>query len=213
MGDVRTVSRVVPERKRDMRAKGLVRRLALWAVLAAVAVTSAGCSMSGNQSGPAPGASRTASSAVGDEEQQHVGSSEVARRVGQCLIDQGWDVTIGRDSVSSNTPLAQMDAYRAANDECYAIATADLPPPPTLSPELAVEEYNAQMLYRQCLLQHGVDAPALPSYQQFEDALLTGGEIYDGSWEAGLSQGDPLRIECRDPLDTWGLNSSYRAGQ
>lgn len=177
-----------------------------------IAVAATGCTTSGDRSDTRPGASPTASWLADDATQQPVGSSEVARRVGQCLIDQGWDVTVGRDSVSSNTPPEQMDAYRAANDECYAIATADLPPPPTLSSELAAEEYAAQTLYRECLLQHGVDAPALPSYQQFEDSLLTGGEIYDGSWEAGLPPGDSLRIECRDPLDSWGSNASYHAG-
>lgn len=197
-------------------------RISAWAALAVIAVAATGYSPAADPPEAVASASPTASAPARDEtpqqpttskaSQQPMSSSDVARRVGGCLTERGWDVTVGWDSVRSNASPEQMDAYQVANDECYALVTADLPPPPTLTPERAAEEYEAQVLYRECLQRHGVEVPALPSYQKFEDDLLTRGELYDGSWEAGLPPGHSLRAECKDPLDTWGHNADYRAG-
>ncbi|QKJ19926.1 hypothetical protein [Microbacterium hominis] len=135
-----------------------------------------------------------------------VTSSEMIAGLGACLLERGWDVTIQGDSVHGRNMGEQYDAYIRDTEECSELVAPNQPEPPELTPELAREEYDAQVLYRACLLEHGVDAPELPSYQQFEDALLIDKSVYDGSFEAGLPGGSELRRTCADPLETWGHN-------
>lgn len=129
----------------------------------------------------------------------------MAERVGACLLERGWDVTVESGSLHVNHG-DQYDAFIRDTEECGEIVAPNQPPPPALTPELARDEYDAQVRYRDCLIAHGIDAPELPSYQQFEDALLIDLDIYDGSYEAGLPMSSELRVTCKDPLETWGHN-------
>lgn len=133
-------------------------------------------------------------------------SREMVAAVGACLLERGWDVVVDGESIRGRNMGDQYDAYIRDTEECGELAAPNQPPPPDLTPQLAREEYDAQKRYRDCLIENGVDAPELPSYQQFEDALLIDGDVYDGSYEAGLPGSSDLRVTCADPLETWGRN-------
>lgn len=130
-------------------------------------------------------------------------SYEVAARVGACMNALGWDVEVSGDGFTYEIPREQTDAFRRDSDQCQ-IDTNSVIPEFDRTPELATIEYEAMERYHTCLADHGVDVPPLPAYGVFEDRLLTEESVYDLSGLIGMAHEDPLRIQCNDPIPTFG---------
>ncbi|MBB4139567.1 hypothetical protein [Microbacterium invictum] len=170
----------------------------------------------GTSSGPdatAPGPEEPTASADPDARQPadtnadgKVSSREILVWSAACLQELGWDVALDGDSIRGGSTEAQHDVYVRDIEECAAKGAPNVPQSMEWTPELARIEYDAQVRYRECLIEHGVDAPELPSYQQYEDDMLVRGDVYDTSDAAGLSYDSELRLTCADPFETFGQN-------
>ncbi|WP_130485424.1 hypothetical protein [Microcella putealis] len=77
-------------------------------------------------------------------------------------------------------------------------------PGETYDAAFALKQYERTSLFRDCLLENGINPPELPTYQRYEEDLLGGGVIFDLASLSGLAASDPLREICADPLITWG---------
>lgn len=204
----------------DWSCDHVTRRLLLALAIAASLSVMSGCAHAATgsvtSSGPdatAPGPEEPTASAGPSVRQPadtnadgKVSSRESLAWLAACLQELGWDVVLDGDSVHGRNMGAQYDAYIRDTEECIAKGAPNVPQSMEWTPELARVEYDAQVEYRECLIEHGVDAPELPSYQQYEDDMLIRGEPYDGSEAAGLPYGSELRLTCADPFETFGQN-------
>lgn len=198
----------------------MTRRLLLAVVIAVSLSAFSGCAHAANEASPSASSGATAPDeaegtppADPDARQPadtnadgKVSSRESLAWTAACLQELGWDVSLDGDSIRGGSTEAQYDVYIRDIEECTAKGAPNVPQSMEWTPELARIEYDAQVRYRECLIEHGVDAPELPSYQQYEDDLLIRGAAYDGSYEAGLPGGSELRLTCADPMETFGQN-------
>jgi hypothetical protein len=139
-------------------------------------------------------------------------SEEASDLIAACVEAKGWTVTITQPGAfQADIPPEQKSPYEADLKQCYVDNRVGVDPAPAVTRELAKAEYEAQVRTRECLLTIGKDVPALPSYQIFEDALLTEDRII-GIYGLAADAGEDLTADseawdqCPDPLNTWGHN-------
>lgn len=139
-------------------------------------------------------------------------AEEASRLIADCLTEKGWAVTVtGPTEFRVDTPPEQKSAYDSDVKSCNVTHRIGIDPAPPLTKKLAQREYDAQVRTRECLVRIGKDVPETPSYQVFEDALLTEGRIigiYQLATEAGISLSTDPTVwkQCPDPISTWGHN-------
>lgn len=133
-------------------------------------------------------------------------ANEIASAVGTCLQDDGWDVVVGGidGGFESKVPPEQQSAYQDAMKACQIELGMGTNPGRELNSDLAREEYAAQERLAGCLRNAGANPPALPSYQVYEESLLSSSAIYS-LYDLMPDKREYLSI-CPDPVDTWGFN-------
>lgn len=151
-------------------------------------------------------------SATFDPNAPWMSADGASRLIADCLTEKGWAVTVtGPSEFNVDTPPEQKSAYDNDVKNCNVTNRIGIDPAPPLTKELAQREYDAQVRTRKCLIKVGREVPEAPSYQVFEDALLTEGRIigiYQLATDAGINlSADPAVLkQCPDPIDTWGHN-------
>lgn len=127
----------------------------------------------------------------------------------QCLLDQGWDVTIDWDggiaADSSSIPEAQVSIYEQAVIDCYTpIDDAIL----AMSEAEIAEVYLDELKTRECLISEGYNVGAPPSEQTYVDTFQT------APWSAwadaqisqdGLSDQEWQQLNSKCTQPAWSL--------
>lgn|GEM_PF-3475273 len=148
--------------------------------------------------------------AVFDRNAPVITASEARGLYVQCLNEMGWDAAIEPQSggIEVHVPSGQHDAYQRDLRQCAVDNRIGVEPPPPYDDVLAKAEYATQQRLRDCLIEHGQSPPVLPSYQVFEDQLLTHGVVYSLYTEAGFEWEvrNAMMAVCPDPIDTFGYN-------
>lgn len=93
---------------------------------------------------------------------------EASQIVAACLEEAGWPARVDSDnSVNVEVPKGQEQQYEAAAEECWSTVQ-----PPSFDEigEQDRESYYAQFVQlRQCIVDMGIEMPAAPSYQAWEE--------------------------------------------
>ena len=145
---------------------------------------------------------------LADKPPEQMSSVEAAQVVGQCLIDQGWDVQIGRTSTNHKGPPEQADLFQEALFESHESIFGHIESGPEYTDEFLERNHQAQIEARDCLIGEGYSPPEVPSLQRYKDNILIDGYAYSTFDEAWISSEDTsgIRDRCTDPLETWGQN-------
>lgn len=147
-----------------------------------------------------------------DPDAPWMSSEEASNLIASCVEESGWPVTASEPGAFEVVvPPEQKTVYESDLKQCYVDHRVGIDPAPPLTKELAETEYDAQVKAGLCLTELGIEVPDLPTYQVFEDALLTENRIigiYGLADEAGLDLATDSAAwqQCPDPLDSWGHN-------
>jgi len=96
--------------------------------------------------------------------------SDYAKNMSECLAAEGWEVETHPDnSVTSNIPGAQQEAYYADHVSCVEKFGYDIEPSTPPTEEESREAYQKNLALRECLKKQGYDLGEPPSEQYYLD--------------------------------------------
>lgn len=105
---------------------------------------------------------------VSEQSPQMYSELEASHTVARCLEEAGWSARVDPDSsVNVEVPKGQEQQYEAAAEECWSTVR-----PPSFDEinEQDRASYYAQFVkLRQCIVDMGIEMPAAPSYQAWNE--------------------------------------------
>ena len=115
-------------------------------------------------------------------------------------MEQGWDVTVTKDSVSYEEDDEQTSALNAAHDECLASLNLD-DDPGEVTEEIIQRAYDREVASWDCLTNEGYTIEELPSYGVYKDRLMDGKDYTTWAGVHGVSEIELARLSevCPDP--------------
>lgn len=141
--------------------------------------------------------------ALDGERARPTSAVDANRLIGECMIDRGWDVTIGEDFIAFNVPTEQEDAYQEAMTEC---GEGMFPNPETFSHQQWRTLHEQSLATRSCLEDIGFDFAPPPSLQTFKDTFGLWGPYSELLDSGAIRDAEVAGLEAKCPSPTfWGL--------
>lgn len=151
-----------------------------------------GCTAGGRQDAPAP-------TSPSPDPSRHA-TQDYAVLMHSCLLEAGWETTIGPDnSIESEVPNAQADAFREASDACVKQLGYDQLPP--ITRDDAEHILTALVDAADCMRARGFDVPPQPPESESLDGLMSPDR--DPHWDVYGAVAGSAAVEAQDqcPID------------
>lgn len=114
------------------------------------------------------------------------------------MIDRGWTPRVDADGSSSfNVTNEQKDAFQSDNAECVELIGGNLEP--VKSEEEWLEFYDRLVQTNRCLIEYGLDLPAPPTFQSWQDSGRNWGPYGDVPLEIIQEELPALEQACPQP--------------
>lgn len=126
----------------------------------------------GAQKNPSPEANQNSKAEITDIE-----------RVGNCMKDRGWDVTVDVREGSMEFPNGyhedQAEAVERDREACFDQFGDDNVPLSEMSDEQWRDEYDTAVAVSECMVEHGHNVAEPPSFEVFKEGVLSGTSDWD----------------------------------